>query len=124
MIQQQTLLNVSDNSGAKIAKCIKVLGGFKRKIAKIGDIITITVYKLRDKQKMHKVKKGEIYQALVIRTKKSTKNNDSCHTLFSDNAVILLDKQNNLIANRIIGPVSKKIKKNNIKISIITNNFI
>ena len=124
MIQQQTLLNVSDNSGAKIAKCIKVLGGFKRKIAKIGDIITITVYKLRETQKTHKVKKGEIYQALVIRTKKSTKNNDSCHTLFSDNAVILLDKQNNLIANRIIGPVSKKIKKNNIKISIITNNFI
>ncbi len=124
MIQQQTLLNVSDNSGAKIAKCIKVLGGFKKKIANIGDIITVTIFKLRDMQKISKVKKGEVYRALVIRTKKSIKNYDNSYTFFSDNAVILLDKQNNFIANRIIGPLPKQMKKNNLKISLLTNNFI
>ena len=124
MIQQQTLLNVSDNSGAKIAKCIKVLGGFKKKIANIGDIVTVTVYKLRDMQKISKVKKGQIYRAIVIRTKKSIKNYNTSNIFFSDNAVILLDKQNNFIANRIIGPVPKQIKRNNVKISLLTNNFI
>lgn len=124
MIQQQTLLNVSDNSGAKIVKCIKVLGGFKKRIANIGDIITVTVFKLRDMQKISKVKKGEVYRAIVIRTKKSIKNYDNSYTFFSDNAVILLDKQNNFIANRIIGPVPKQMKKNNLKISLLTNNFI
>jgi len=124
MIQQQTLLNVSDNSGAKIAKCIKVLGGFKKKIANIGDIVTVTVYKLRDMQKISKVKKGQIYRAIVIRTKKSITNYNTSNIFFSDNAVILLDKQNNFIANRIIGPVPKKIKRNNAKISLLTNNFI
>ena len=124
MIQQQTLLNVSDNSGAKIAKCIKVLGGFKKKIANIGDIVTVTVYKLRDTQKISKVKKGQIYRAIVIRTKKSITNYNTSNIFFSDNAVILLDKQNNFIANRIIGPVPKKIKRNNAKISLLTNNFI
>lgn len=124
MIQQQTLINVSDNSGAKIAKCIKVLGGFKKRIANIGDIITVTIFKLRDMQKISKVRKGEVYRALVIRTKKSIKNYDNSYTFFSDNAVILLDKQNNFIANRIIGPVPKQMKKNNFKISLLTNNFI
>ena len=124
MIQQQTLLNVSDNSGAKIAKCIKVLGGFKKKIANIGDIITVTIFKLRDMKKISKVKKGEVYRAIVIRTKKSMKNYDNSSTFFSDNAVILLDKQNNFIANRVIGPVPKQMKKNNLKISLLTNNFI
>lgn len=124
MIQQQTLLKVSDNSGAKIAKCIKVLGGFKKKIANIGDTVTVTIYKLRDMQKISKVKKGEVYRAIVIRTKKLTKNYNTSNTFFSDNAVILLDKQNNFIANRIIGPVPKQIKRNNVKISLLTNNFI
>lgn len=124
MIQQQTLLNVSDNSGAKIVKCIKVLGGFKKRIANIGDIVTVTVFKLREMQKISKVKKGEVYRAIVIRTKKSIKNYDNSYTFFADNAVILLDKQNNFIANRIIGPVPKQIKKNNLKISLLTNNFI
>lgn len=124
MIQQQTLLNVSDNSGAKVAKCIKVLGGFKKKIANIGDIVTVTIHKLRDMQNTSKVRKGQVYRAIVIRTKKSTKTYNVSNTFFSDNAVILLDKQNNFIANRIVGPVPKKIKRNNAKISLLTNNFI
>lgn len=110
MIQQQTILNVSDNSGAKTAKCIKVLNGFKKKTGTIGDIITISIKKLRETKKVSKVKKGEIYKALIIRTKKATKNSH-CYSSFSDNAVILLDKQNNFIGTRIIGPVPKKNKK-------------
>ena len=70
MIQQQTVLKVSDNSGAKLVRCIKVLGGFKRKTAKLGDIIIVSVLKLRNKFKLNsKVKKGEVYKALIIRTK-------------------------------------------------------
>lgn len=74
MIQQQTLLKVADNSGAKIVKCIKVLGGFKRKFARTGDIIVVSVVKLRNKSRStSKVKKGDVFKALVIRTKKELK---------------------------------------------------
>ena len=70
MIQQQTILKVADNSGAKTVKCIKILGGYKKKYAKLGDIIIISVQKLRNKAKLtSKVKKGGIYKALIIRTK-------------------------------------------------------
>jgi len=111
MIQQQTILRVSDNSGAKIAKCIKVLGGFKKKNAFAGDIIIVVISHLRNKsKKTSKVKKGGIYKALVLRTKKVIKNNEETFTLFNDNAISLLNKQNNPIATRIIGPVSKKLK--------------
>jgi len=74
MIQQQTLLKVADNSGAKIVKCIKVLGGFRRKFAYTGDVVVVSVLKLRNKSRsISKVKKGEIYKALIIRTKKELK---------------------------------------------------
>lgn len=74
MIQQQTILKVSDNSGAKLVRCIKVVGGFRRKVASIGDIIIVSIIQLRNKSKLtSKVKKGEVYKALVIRTKSSIK---------------------------------------------------
>ena len=74
MIQQQTILKVADNSGAKTVKCIKVLGGFKRKFAYLGDIIIVSVHQLRNRSKTtSKVQKGEIYKALIIRTKTKTK---------------------------------------------------
>jgi large subunit ribosomal protein L14 len=111
MIQQQTILKVSDNSGAKSAKCIKVLGGFKKRFAYAGDIIVVSIQQLRNKSKRtSKVKKGEVYKALIIRTKKRVKNKESTFTFFNDNAVSLINKQNNPIATRIIGPVSKKLK--------------
>ena len=76
MIQQQTILRVSDNSGAKTAKCIKVLGGSKKKIGHVGDTIIVSIQQLRNKSKRtSKVKKGEIYKALIIRTKKTTEHN-------------------------------------------------
>lgn len=112
MIQQQTLLKVADNSGAKTVKCIKVLGGFKRQFGYVGDIIIVAIQQLRNKSKItSKVQKGEVYRALIIRTKTKTKRKDNIYTSFNENAVSLLNKQNNPIATRILGPVSKKLKK-------------
>ena len=122
MIQQQTILKVSDNSGAKTAKCIKVLGGFKKKFACAGDIIVVVISHLRNKsKKTSKVKKGGIYKALIIRTKKNIKNKEETFTSFNDNAISLLNKQNNPIATRIIGPVSKKLRTKYMKFASISS---
>ena len=112
MIQQQTVLKVTDNSGAKNVKCIKVLGGFKRKFAKLGNVIVVSVKNLRNRSKQtSKVKKGEIYKALIIKTKKKKTNKDGSHIFFSSNSVSLINKQNKPLASRILGPVSKTLKK-------------
>lgn len=125
MIQQQTILKVSDNSGAKTAKCIKVLGGFKKKTAKIGDIIIVSIQQLRDNaKKNYKVKKGEIYKAVIIRTKKQIKNQNGTITIFNDNSISLINKQNNPVATRIIGPISKKLKTSFLKFGSIATSFV
>ena len=112
MIQQQTILNVSDNSGAKRVKCIKVLGGFKRRVSFVGDFIIVSVIELRNKsKKFSKVKKGEIYKALIIKTKTKIKNKDGSTYFFKKNSVSLLNKQGKPLASRIIGPLPKKLKK-------------
>ena len=111
MIQQQTILKVADNSGAKKVKCIKVLNGFKRKFAIVGDIIVVAVQQLRNKSKAtSKVQKGEVYKALIIRTKKTIRKKNGLTTSFTGNYVSLINKQNSPIATRIIGPVSKQLK--------------
>ena len=110
MIQQQTILKVSDNSGAKTVKCIKVLGGFKRSFAYVGDVITVSVQQLRNRFKFtSKVQKGEIYKALIIKTKNKTKKKDGSCISFNVNSVSLINKQGNPVGTRIIGPVPKKI---------------
>ena len=112
MIQQQTILNVSDNSGAKKVKCIKVLGGFKKKVSFVGDFIIVSVIELRNKsKKLSKVKKGEIYKALIIKTKKKIQTKDGSIYFFKKNAVSLISKQGKPLASRIIGPLPKKLKK-------------
>lgn len=112
MIQQQTILKVSDNSGAKTVKCIKVLGGFKKKWAVLGDTIVISVQKLRNKSKeTSKVKKKEVYRALVIRTKTQLKKKDGSCIIFTENSVALLNNQGKPIGTRIIGPIPKVFKK-------------
>jgi large subunit ribosomal protein L14 len=112
MIQQQTILKVSDNSGAKTVRCFKVLGGFKKKYATLGDTIIVSVQKLRNKlKKTSKVKKGEIYKALIIRTKTKHRKEDGSEILFKENSVVLLNKQGNPIGTRIIGPIPKLFKK-------------
>lgn len=113
MIQQQTILKVADNSGAKNVKCIKVLGGFKRKIAFLGDLIIVSVQQLRNKsRKSSKVIKGEVYKAIVVRTKRKVKNSDGSFFFFSKNSVSLLSKQNKPLASRLTGPVPKQLKLN------------
>lgn len=125
MIQQQTILKVSDNSGAKTAKCIKVLGGFKKKSATAGDTIVVSIQQLRNKsKKTSKVKKGDVYKALVVRTKNKIRNKEETFTAFNDNAVSLISKQNTPIATRIIGPVSKALKTKYMKFASISAGFV
>ena len=112
MIQQQTILKVSDNSGAKTIKCIKVLGGFKKKYATIGDIIVISIQQLRNtSKKTSKVLKGMVFKALIIKTKTRYKKKDGSIISLQNNSAILLNKQGNPIGTRILGPVSRKLKK-------------
>ena len=112
MIQQQTILKVADNSGAKTVKCVKVLGGFKKRYARLGDLIVVSVQQLRNKsKKTSKVLKGGVFRALVIRTKTSYKKQDGSSFLLSENSVTLLNKQGNPIGTRILGPIPKTLKK-------------
>lgn len=112
MIQQKTILKVSDNSGAKTVRCIKVLGGFKKKIAKLGDTVVVSIQQLRNKTKNSlKVKKKEVYQAIVIRTKTGYTKKNGFKDSFFENSVVLINKQGNPVSTRIIGPVPKVLKK-------------
>lgn len=112
MIQHQTILKVIDNSGAKTVKCIKVLGGFKKKYSFLGEVIIVSVRNLRNKSKItSKVKKGEVWRALIVRTKKRVSNKDGSIFFFKHNCVSLINKQSQPVATRILGPVPKKIKK-------------
>lgn len=115
MIQPQTILKVADNSGAKTVKCVKILGGFQKRYAKLGDIIVVSVQQLRNKsKKTSKVLKGGVFWALVIRTKTQYKRKDGSFFLLSENSVTLINKQGNPIGTRILGPIPKTLKKKKI----------
>ena len=107
MIQMQTYLEVADNSGARKIQCIKVLGGSKRRFASIGDIIIVSV---KDAIPRGKVKKGEVLKAVIVRTKKDFKRTDGTTIRFDKNAAVLLDKQEEPIATRIFGPVTRELR--------------
>ncbi len=126
MIQQQTLLKVVDNSGAKTVKCIKVLGGYKRKSAFIGDIVIVSVQELRNKFKVtSKVKKGEVLSAIILRTKKSKKRKDGSRFFFDENVVTLINKQEKSLATRILGPLPIELRKNKLmKVASLAAGFI
>ena len=117
MIQQESILQVADNSGAKTVKCIKVLGGYKKKHAKLGDMIITSIQELRNKSKVtSKVKKGEVYKALIIRTKKTFQKKDGTAIFCGkntkkNNAVILINKKGNLIGTRITEPIPFTLRK-------------
>jgi large subunit ribosomal protein L14 len=125
MIQQQTILKVADNSGAKTVKCIKVLGGFKRKFAVLGDMIIVSIQNLRNKSRnTSKVLKGEVHQAIIIRTKKQKIKKDGSSFYFNENAVSLINKQGKPIATRILGPLPKQLRTNKfIKMASIGSGF-
>ena len=109
MIQMQSSLFVADNSGARKIQCIKVLGGTKRRFASIGDIIVVSI---KDAIPRGKVKKGEIFKAVVVRTKKDFSRADGTSIRFDRNAAVLLDKQEEPIATRIFGPVTRELRNN------------
>lgn len=107
MIQMQTTLNVADNSGARRIQCIKVLGGSHRRYAGIGDIIKVSV---KDAIPRGKVKKGDIYNAVVVRTKKGVRRPDGSLIRFDGNAAVLLNAQLQPIGTRIFGPVTRELR--------------
>ena len=107
MIQMQSHLFVADNSGARKIQCIKVLGGSKRRFASIGDIIVVSI---KDAIPRGKVKKGEVFKAVIVRTKKDFGRADGTSIRFDKNAAVLLDKQEEPIATRIFGPVTRELR--------------
>ena len=107
MIQMQSKLFVADNSGARTIQCIKVLGGSKRRSASIGDIIVVSI---KDALPRAKVKKGDVYKAVIVRTSKDFKRNDGSAIRFDKNAAVILDKQEEPIATRIFGPVTRELR--------------
>ena len=112
MIQQESILKVVDNSGAKTVKCIKVLGGFKKRYAGLGDIIVVSVQQLRNKsKKTSKVLKGGVFRALIVRTKNSFNKKDGSFFFLQENSAVLINKQGNPIGTRILGPIPKLLKK-------------
>ena len=107
MIQMQSNLFVADNSGAKKIQCIKVLGGSKRRFASIGAIIVVSI---KDAIPRAKVKKGEVFKAVIVRTSKEFTRNDGSTIRFDKNAAVLLDKQEEPVATRIFGPVTRELR--------------
>ncbi len=107
MIQMQTILNAADNSGARSLMCVKVLGGSKRRYANIGDVIKVSV---KEAIPRGKVKKGEMYNAVVVRTRKGVRRQDGSLIRFDSNAVVLLNNQLQPIGTRIFGPVTRELR--------------
>ena len=107
MIQAETVLGVADNSGARKVLCIKVLGGSKKRYAQIGDIIKVTV---KDAIPRGKVKKGDVYNALVVRTKHGVRRPDGSKIRFDGNAAVLLDNKREPIGTRVFGPVTRELR--------------
>ena len=108
MIQHRTMLKSADNTGAKKLQCIRVLGGYKKRYARIGDIVTITI---KEAQPHSMVKKGEVLHAVVVRTRKETSRKDGTFVRFDDNAVVIIDKETKEPkGTRIFGPVARELR--------------
>jgi large subunit ribosomal protein L14 len=110
MIQMQTNLDVADNSGARRVQCIKVLGGSKRKVAGVGDVIVVSV---KEAIPRGRVKKGEVHRAVIVRTRKDIQRVDGTTIRFDTNAAVLINKQNEPIGTRIFGPVVRELRAAN-----------
>jgi large subunit ribosomal protein L14 len=107
MIQMQSMLDAADNSGARRMMCVKVLGGSKRRYAKIGDVIKVTI---KEAIPRGKVKKGEVYNAVVVRTRKGVRRSDGSAIRFDGNAAVILNNQFQPIGTRIFGPVTRELR--------------
>jgi len=107
MIQAETILNVADNSGAKKLYCIKVLGGTRRRYARVGDVIVVSV---RESLPNSKVKKGDVLRAVIVRTVKEIRRDDGSYIKFDENSAVLISPQNEPIGTRIFGPVARELR--------------
>lgn len=107
MIQQETILNVADNSGAKKLMCIKVLGGSRRRYASIGDIIVVSI---KEAVPRSKVKKGDVKKAVIVRTKKEIRRSDGSYIRFDENSAVLITDAKEPIGTRIFGPVARELR--------------
>ncbi|AGS06663.1 50S ribosomal protein L14 [Candidatus Carsonella ruddii] len=122
MIREQTLVKVIDNSGAKIAKCVKILNGSKKKTAKIGDFIKVVI---KNSNVNSKIKKGQIMNAILVRSKYPFRRKDGTLLSFNDNAVILLNNSKKLIGTRVFGVLAKEIKLNHFnKLFSLSNELV
>ncbi|MGE0117704.1 MAG: 50S ribosomal protein L14 [Dongiaceae bacterium] len=110
MIQMQTNLEVADNSGARRVQCIKVLGGSKRKYATVGDVIVVSI---KEAIPRGRVKKGDVHQAVIVRTAKEIRRSDGSSIRFDRNAAVLINKQGEPIGTRIFGPVTRELRSKN-----------
>jgi len=108
MIQVQTMLNIADNSGAKKAMCIKVLGGTKRKYASIGDVIVVAI---KSATPGGRVKKGSVEKAVIVRTRKEIRRPDGSYIRFADNAAVIIDEKYEPKGTRIFGPVARELRE-------------
>src|SRR6478735_1626464 len=107
MIQMQTRLNVADNSGAKEVMCVKVLGGSKRRVASIGDVIVVSI---KEALPNAKVKKGDVAKAVVVRTVQKLRRPDGSYIRFDDNSAVLINANKEPIGTRIFGPVARELR--------------
>jgi large subunit ribosomal protein L14 len=107
MIQMRTILEVADNSGAKRVQCIKVLGGSRRRYAGLGDVIVVSI---KEALPGTKVKKGDVAQAVVVRTKVQTSRADGSYIRFDENSAVLVNKEREPIGTRIFGPVARELR--------------
>jgi large subunit ribosomal protein L14 len=107
MIQMQSVLDVADNTGARSVMCIKVLGGSKRRYAHIGDVIKVSI---KEAAPRGRVKKGEVYSAVVVRTRQGVRRNDGARIRFDSNAAVLLNAKLEPIGTRIFGPVTRELR--------------
>jgi len=110
MIQQETRMNVADNTGAKKVMCIRVLGGSGRRYGSVGDIIVVTI---KQASPNGMVKKGEISKAVIVRTKKEIRRKDGSYIRFDDNAAVLIDNNYEPRGTRIFGPVARELREKN-----------
>ena len=110
MIQSQTVLRVIDNSGARTARCIKVLGGSFTRTGSVGSLVVVSVQKVRKNQKKTKMKRGEVFLGVVVQVKKKIGRPDGHFLTFGSNAVILLNQQKKPVASRILGPVTRELR--------------
>jgi large subunit ribosomal protein L14 len=108
MIQQETNLEVADNTGAKKVRCFKVLGGSKRRYARVGDIIVCAV---KDADPKGSVKKGDVVKAVIVRTKSYIRRTDGSLLRFFDNSCVIIDEKNNPKGTRIFGPVAREVRE-------------